>query len=214
MTRLLCVRHGQTQHNLLGKICTHTDEGVVLSPLGRRQAADLALRLAGLNLAAVYASPMLRALDTARPIADAHGLPVQRCSGLRELSAGELDGRDDEEAFTILNAGLDAWCAGDDTVRIGETGDLGADVVARFRGVLGDMILWHPHETVVLVSHGGLLQIGIPWLCRNLSPSYGHRRHISNSAIIEVEVDPASREPICVAWGEDMCAPQMTSVLQ
>jgi broad specificity phosphatase PhoE len=214
VTRLLFTRHGQTEHNVLGQICTHTD-GVVLSELGVRQAHNLAARLSEVPLTAIYSSPMLRAIQTATPIAQTHGLEIQPCDGLRELSAGELDGRDDEEAFAILNAALDAWCAGDDTARIGVRGDVGGDVIRRLAGVVAEVTSRHQDGVVLLVSHGGLLQMGIPWLCANLTPSYGHRRHIDNSSVIEVDV--TSSDPVhatCVRWGDDVLEPTTTSVLR
>ncbi|MGH2770873.1 MAG: histidine phosphatase family protein [Actinomycetota bacterium] len=204
MTRLLFVRHGETEHNVRGQICTHTD-GVLLSELGVQQAADLAVRLSGVSLSAVYSSPMLRAIQTATPIAKTHGLSIRTCEALRELSAGELDGRSDEEGYAILNAALDAWCAGDDAVRIGVGGDIGVDVIHRLAVAVAKVADHHRDETVLLMSHGGLLQMGIPWLCSNLTPSYGHRRHIANSSVIEVEATSGDTlEAICVAWGDDV----------
>ena len=209
MTRLLFVRHGETEQNVLGQICTHTD-GIGLSDLGVRQARSLADRLCAVPLSAVYSSPMLRALQTAIPVADARGLPVLRCHDLRELSAGELDGRSDDEAFGLLNEALDAWCTGDDSVRIGLEGDVGVDVIQRLAGVAGEVSRLYDRQNVVLVSHGGLLQVGIPWLCSNLTPNFGHRRHIENSAIIEVEV---SRDTTCISWGDDIVSTTIPSIL-
>ncbi len=214
VTRLLFTRHGQTGHNVLGQICTHTD-GVVLSELGVRQAQDLAARLSEVSLAAIYSSPMVRAMQTASPIAQTRGLEVQPSDELRELSAGELDGRDDEEAFAILNTALDAWCAGDDTARIGARGDVGVDVIRRLAGVVADVTSRHQDGIVLLVSHGGLLQMGIPWLCANLTPSYGQGRHIDNSSVIEIDV--TSSDPVhatCIRWGEDVLDPTTASVLR
>jgi broad specificity phosphatase PhoE len=63
------------------------------SELGRRQAAALARALAGDRFAALYSSDLKRALDTAKPIAVAIGVPIQQDAGLRERHLGILQGR-------------------------------------------------------------------------------------------------------------------------
>ena len=209
MTRLLFVRHGETDHNVAGKICTHTDEAR-LSEQGLIQARMLAARLLGVSITAVYSSPMTRAVQTASAIAERRGLSVLISEDLRELSAGELDGRSDPAAFDALNAALDAWCMGDDTVRIGQRGDVGKDVIGRLAAVTAHITSCHEGQTVVLVSHGGLLQIGLPWICSNLGPNYGLRRHIANSSVIEIE---SGTEIRCVAWADAWLCPDTPAVL-
>lgn len=198
MTRLLLVRHGETEHNVLGQISTHT-HGSLLSEQGQQQARELAIRLSAVPVAAVYSSPAERAIQTATPLAEPHGLQVIIEERLRELSAGELDGRGDEEAFRILNAALEVWSMGDLTVRIGDSGDVGIDVTQRLRDVLSHVANTHQNETVVLVSHGGILQVAVPWLCSNLDPEYGHGRHVVNASVIELD---CSRDVQCVAWAD------------
>ena len=197
MARLLFVRHGETEHNILGQIST-LPPGGALSPRGVAQVRTLSQRLSHIRVSAVYSSPLLRAQQTAELIAEAHGLPIVVRDELRELSAGNLDGRGDEEAFAILNGALDAWCLGDDEVRIGETGDFGRAVIDRLRSFVSAICESHASQTVVLVSHGGLLQTGIPWVCENLTPRYGYRNLVPNGAIIEVECDDLGTH--CVSW--------------
>lgn len=197
MTRLLFVRHGQTVHNSLGEIST-LPPGGPLSDLGVEQARKLAAALAPRPIAAVYASPMERAVRTAEILAEPHALPVHPTPALTEVSAGELDGRADEDAYALLNSALDAWCQGNLSVRIGCNGELGRHVVRRLTGLVADLTDRHPGQTVVLVSHGGLLQTGIPWICANLSPAFGLRRLVANTAVIEVQADGAGLT--CISW--------------
>jgi 2,3-bisphosphoglycerate-dependent phosphoglycerate mutase len=63
MTTLLLVRHGETDWNASGRLQGHTDQ--VLNDLGRRQAVELADRLANDGVAALYASDLARARETA-----------------------------------------------------------------------------------------------------------------------------------------------------
>jgi probable phosphoglycerate mutase len=198
MAELVCVRHGETDHNASGQICTHTT-GASLSPLGRQQTSDLAERLATTTIAAIYSSPLDRAIETAELLSVPHELPVQPRDDLREVSAGELDGRSDLEAYATLNAALDGWSMGDLSLRIGASGETGHEVVARLTRSLRELVGRHPDSAVLVVTHGGLLQTAIPWICTNLEPEFGLRRHVRNAGVIHVR---GSIEFECVAWDE------------
>jgi broad specificity phosphatase PhoE len=195
--RLLCVRHGETEHNAAGLICSHT-AAAALTPVGREQAREVAERLAETPLDAVYSSPLTRAVETAEVLTTtAHGLDLRICDKLRELSAGELDGRGDEEAYSILNEALDGWSHGDLSLRIGSKGEAGRDVVKRCEEAFLEIGHNHRGDTVAVVSHGGILQVAVPWICSNLQPEYGYRRHIPNCAFVEVL---CSDELECSTW--------------
>lgn len=199
MTRLLFVRHGQTQHNALGQISTRPPGGP-LSDLGIAQSARLASQLAECVVAAVYSSPLERARRTAEILAERHGVPVLVRPELTEVSAGELDGRSDEEAFSVLNGALDAWCSGDLDARIGADGDTGHAMLSRLAGLVAELAPRHTGQTIILVSHGGLLQTGIPWLCANLTPAFGTGRLLRNTAVIELLAD--GTEVNCLSWDD------------
>jgi probable phosphoglycerate mutase len=91
MALLLLVRHGAT--DATGKVLTGTAPGVHLSEAGRRQAAALAERLAGLRVDAVHSSPLERCLETAEPIAASHRLPVLPLDEVREVGYGRWTNR-------------------------------------------------------------------------------------------------------------------------
>jgi broad specificity phosphatase PhoE len=100
------------------------------SPRGR----DLDL-LAHEPIEAVYASTQMRAQRTARPLARARRLPVQVRGGLREISAGELEMRGDDEAKHVYVSMFMAWATGDLDVAI-PGGEHGKDALARFDEVV------------------------------------------------------------------------------
>ncbi len=89
-TRIFLVRHGATVLTAEDRFAGATD--VLLSDEGREQARRLGLRLSGESLAAVYASPLARTMETARLIGKPHGLIVQAREGLREISHGHWEG--------------------------------------------------------------------------------------------------------------------------
>src|ERR687892_45271 len=100
MTRLYLVRHGATP--LTAEDRFSGDIGVELSDEGRAQAARLGERLRDDEIHAIYASPLSRALETARIIAGHCSLEPIATDGLREISHGHWEGlsrRDVEERF-------------------------------------------------------------------------------------------------------------------
>ena len=99
--RLLLARHGQTDWNAAGHIQGQTDTS--LNALGRRQAADLALRLeqAGERPVALYTSPQRRALETAQIAGQSLGLTPTVVENLREVSFGVWEGHSWEEIARI-----------------------------------------------------------------------------------------------------------------
>jgi probable phosphomutase (TIGR03848 family) len=90
-TLVLLVRHGQTPTT--GRVLPGRASGLHLSDEGRRQADAAATRVARLKrVAAVYASPLERARETAMPIARARGLALRIERGLLELDVGRWTG--------------------------------------------------------------------------------------------------------------------------
>ena len=99
-TRIFMVRHGATVLSAEDRFAGVTD--VELSEEGREQARRLAERLSDEKIAAVYASPLGRTIETARILAAPHDLEVQPCDAFREISHGHWEGmkrREVEEKF-------------------------------------------------------------------------------------------------------------------
>jgi probable phosphoglycerate mutase len=86
MLLFYCVRHGESASNAAGRIQGQSD--VPLSELGHRQSEAVAAALSGLPVAAVYASPLRRAMQTARPVAEELNLEIQTDPRLMEVHAG------------------------------------------------------------------------------------------------------------------------------
>lgn len=90
MTRLLLVRHGETDWNADGRLQGQTDRP--LSDFGRKQARRLADELAAEGFEAIYSSDLARARETAEIIGARLGLPVALDSDLREKDWGTWEG--------------------------------------------------------------------------------------------------------------------------
>jgi probable phosphoglycerate mutase len=89
-TRVLLVRHGQSRGNAEGRFGGHT--ATPLSDLGRAQAEATARALASENITAIYSSDLLRAVQTAEPLARATGLALETTDAFRERSVGLMEG--------------------------------------------------------------------------------------------------------------------------
>jgi probable phosphoglycerate mutase len=95
-TRVLLIRHGQSQGNAERRFGGHT--ATPLSELGRTQAEATARALAAEGVNAIYSSDLLRAVQTADPLARATGLSIEQTSAFRERSVGIMEGLTFEEA--------------------------------------------------------------------------------------------------------------------
>ncbi len=91
MTVVLLIRHAENDYVRTGRLAGRLP-GVHLNARGREQAQALAEALRETPLAAVYSSPLERALETAQPVAEAHGLEVVVREGLLELDIGAWQG--------------------------------------------------------------------------------------------------------------------------
>ena len=96
MTRFILVRHGQTEWNRVERVRGRAD--LSLDETGKRQAEAAALRPKGEQIAAIYSSPLRRALQTAEPIAKQLKLTVQPLQGLIDIDFGSWQGLSAEEA--------------------------------------------------------------------------------------------------------------------
>ncbi len=92
MTTVILIRHATNDWVRKGLLAGWTP-GVHLNQEGRAQAQDLGQRLASIPLAAIYASPLERAVETAQAVAAPHGLQVQMCAKIGEVQYGEWNGQ-------------------------------------------------------------------------------------------------------------------------
>jgi broad specificity phosphatase PhoE len=95
-TRVLLIRHGQSEGNAEGRFGGHT--ATPLSARGRLQAEATAQALSSENLTAIYSSDLLRAVETAMPLARLTGLDVEQTEAFRERNIGVMEGLTFEEA--------------------------------------------------------------------------------------------------------------------
>ncbi|MCE9672252.1 histidine phosphatase family protein [Myxococcus stipitatus] len=153
VTRVVLVRHGKPSEEMKGRCYGRLDVG--LAPEGHVQAARAARLLADVALTALYASPRLRALDTARPIAEGRGLDVTVDEAFREIDFGLFEGLTYEEAERRHPAIYAEWMAHPEQVRFPE-GETFSEMRERVRAGGRALRARHPSQCFALVSHGGV----------------------------------------------------------
>jgi broad specificity phosphatase PhoE len=146
------MRHGETVVSGDGRCVGRTDRP--LSAAGRESAERLASTFAGLGLAAVYSSPLGRAIATARPIAAAAGLESIQLESLAEIDFGAFEGRTFAEITASDLQLYERWMAAPATVRF-PGGESYADLKARAVTAVRDIVCRHRGSSVLAVSHGG-----------------------------------------------------------
>ncbi len=150
-TRFVLVRHGQTEWNR-GAERFRGRADVPLNDLGLAQAKKIAARLAQEKIAAIYASPMQRTLDTAQPLADALKIQAQPHPGLLDIDVGALEGMTIEEAKQAFPEIMEKWQTAPGHVKFPK-GESFKAMRTRIIALLDELAPKHTGETISLVSH-------------------------------------------------------------
>lgn len=190
-TTILVARHADAEYE------SHhwADEGGSLTTQGRAQAAALGERVAAGEVTRVWTSTYARAVQTAE-IAAAHlRVPVTTREGLREFSVGSLAGSRADDPFADTYR---AWLDGDLERRL-PGGETGAELRFRMHHVLHEIAERHPGETVLAVSHGGLMRLTLPLIVTR-EPADPPAR-LGNCAVVEIVVD--EHHWTCRHWPQD-----------
>lgn len=151
-TRVYLVRHGATSLTAEDRFAGSSD--VTLSDEGRRQVASLAERLKNETLDAIYASPLIRTMETARILATPHGLTPIAEPGLQEIDYGHWEGLSRSEVERDHAAEYEIWQ--EDPFTIAPAGgESGVNVLNRALPVMRRIVEAHRHRAVLVVSHKG-----------------------------------------------------------
>ncbi|MGW7087244.1 histidine phosphatase family protein [Streptomyces sp. NPDC054871] len=185
--RLLLIRHGQTPSNLKHLLDTGVP-GPGLTPLGQDQAAAVPEALAAEKIDALYVSTLLRTQLTAAPLAAATGLEARIRDGIRELAAGDLEMRGDEEAAAVYMGTAFAW-AGGDTERRMPGGENGVEALGRFDAVVAEAAATGA-ETVAMVSHGAVIRTWVAARADNVDVAYASGHPLRNTGVVILDGSP------------------------
>lgn len=194
---LLLVRHGESAGNVGGVIQGWSD--AMLTDTGREQAEAVAGRLDRQRLAAVYTSPLARARETARPIADRHELALIELAGLRERNYGQAQGLTWSDAAARWPLG-EAAHDRDWAMAVPEVEPL-QSLRDRAVAAIDELLDRHDGEIAVCVSHGGTLVQVIAHLF-GLPAGTWPRIRMSNTSVTVVE--GSAQSPV-ISMLNDIC---------
>ncbi len=156
-TRIVAIRHGETAWNIDTRIQGHLDVG--LNATGRWQAERVGAALADEPIAAIYTSDLLRAWDTAMSISQSTGTALHTHEGLRERRFGLFEGKTFGEIALTWPEEAVRWQKRDPAYAPEGGGESLIDFRTRITGVVDALAAQHAGTQIVLVAHGGVMDV-------------------------------------------------------
>ena len=157
----LFIRHAT--NDFVGRGFAGRLPGVHLNATGKREAEQLAARLAKTRIDAIYVSPLERAVETAAPFAKRLGLEARKCPTLIEVNVGEWQGK----AFSDIDSDPEwrQWVERRSLARP-PNGESIVEVQARMATLMDELRVRHDGETVALVSHADVIKSALASVLR------------------------------------------------
>lgn len=154
VTRLFFIRHGQSDGNAEGRFGGHSP--TPLSGLGRKQAEHTARALEKERIDFIYSSDLLRAVQTASPLAERLGVEVNKTSAFRERNVGVLEGLTFEESkqrypkdyYALVNRDINHVITGGESYR---------QLLRRGTRAIREILSAHRGRNVAIFSHTGAI---------------------------------------------------------
>ena len=189
MTVFYLLRHGE--HSLQGKLVAGRTPGISLSQRGQGEAEAAAERLADAGIAAIYASPLERAQETAAIIGGRLDLPVATHGDLNELDFGDWTGL----TFDAVRQDprWPAW-ASHRSLSCIPGGETMREVQRRMVETLMELRALHPEGGVVLASHGDPIRAALCF-CLGMPLDFYGRIEVGTGSLSTVRIADAG---ICV----------------
>ena len=197
--KLYFTRHGESEANVLRQI---SNRGLAhpLTEKGRQQARALAAELRPAGIAAIYTSPLLRAVQTAEILSEALGVGFEVTDALREYDCGILEGRSDPATWDAFWALREAWWPGRRWEQRIEGGESFLDMQARFVPFIAGLLAADDlrDSNLVLIGHGGLYLSMLPLVLDNVDHEFASRQQIPNTGYGLAETSPQGL--VCREW--------------
>lgn len=165
MTKTIYIfRHGQTDYNVARRVMGQLD--IPLNDVGRAQATELAEKLATASIGAVYSSPLARAMETARAVANKIGVPIITDKRLMERHNGKLQGHivhgtnnpaEYKMDYNQLELFFPASQLNDNNWRP-DGGESRIECWARGRAAITDIAKNAPYDTIAISTHSVIMR--------------------------------------------------------
>ena len=159
MPLLLLIRHGENEYVKTGKLAGRIP-GVNLNEKGQKQALSLAEALKNVAIKALHSSPLERAMQTAQPIADSHGLKIEQEPDLMDTNVGLWEGK----SLKMLRL-TNLWKvvqASPSRFRFPQ-GESFLEAQARYVGALERIVRQHnkPRDIIAVVFHADPIKLAV-----------------------------------------------------
>ena len=156
---IILIRHGETAWNAERRLQGHLD--IPLNAEGERQAALLAGALAATPIDLLVSSDLMRARQTAQPLASTRGMALETDPLLRERCYGGFEGLLYSEIEARFPAAFAAWQAREVDVPLPDGRNRGESFREFYARATGAILAWgaaNAGRTIALVAHGGVLE--------------------------------------------------------
>jgi broad specificity phosphatase PhoE len=191
------LRHGETTASQTGGYCGTLDPE--LTPEGYQMAEDFADAYKSLPWAAVFSSPLRRAVATAKPLCAAAGIRMQLKDGLREIAYGQWEGKTPEEVSREFHDTYVRWLA-DPGWNAPSGGERGIDIARRSSLVIEEIEQTCSTGKVLVVSHKATTRI---MLCSLLGIDVGRFRDRISMPVASISiVEMAEHGPLLHMLGD------------
>jgi len=181
------LRHCETTTSQTGGYCGTLDPD--LTPQGYQMADDFAGAYQSFSWVAVFSSPLLRAVATAKPLCEAAGMRMQLREGLKEIAYGQWEGKTPEAVNREFHDTYVRWLA-DPGWSAPDGGERGIDIARRSSLVIQEIEQTCSAGNVLVVSHKATIRI---MLCSLLGIDVGRFRDrigmpVASISIVEMAV--------------------------
>lgn len=166
-TQVIFIRHGEAVWNTEGRIMGQKNSP--LTAKGEQQAVAIGERLKAYSISALYSSDLGRTMQTAQAIANAGGLEIVQEKGLREIHMGDWQGLTRQEIAQQYPTEWQAYQGPDQYTYQTPNGESHAQKSVRTVETLNRLTDQHPGETIVMVSHAGIIRAVFEYVL-NLPP--------------------------------------------
>lgn len=184
MTQLYFIRHGETDWNATGKYQGWSD--VPLSEQGRKQAECLGKRFESVPLDVIYSSPLKRAYDTAKAVADKKAMTIIPDEHFKEINFGDWEGLTAHQLKELYGEKFQYFLDHPEDAEFPGEGSFSL-VMERIKIGLDTVLEENQGKNIMIVSHGGLIRLCIFYLT-GMDIRFYKQMWINNTAVSVVRM--------------------------
>ena len=199
------IRHAESEANVQ-RIYANTCRSFPLTQKGIEEVRAMAGRFSAFNIRQVYASPLLRAMQTAEELCQTRAIQIQTATELVEYNMGIYEGTSSlpDTAGAISDAETKrGWFEQNDLDARSPGGESLRDMKDRFLPFIRKVAEDHLREPgiVLVITHGGLLSAMLPFVFENLDRNFVRARFIGHLSVIKGEL--RNGKLVCVEYDGD-----------